>query len=347
MERASAASVASTPLGRVTGYFAIRDMADFLGDDAEHFAANTGGARLAIGHDALGGGDDGDAESVHDARQLVAPLVHAQSRGGHALDFLDHGLVRVVLQADLELRLAFLLADGEAVDVSLVLQHLGDRNLDLGRRNADHGLSDHLGVADAGQHVGNGIGHAHAENLLPARLDQARDLPAQRDLAQLVAPKPELAEHSARTAGQAAAVAQPHGRGVPGQLLLLLARLLAVFVRAPGVVDDCDQRRAPGGELGHRLAAFFGAVDHGEFGHADPSGLERKAEGGEQRARLVVGFRGGRNADVEPSQGVDLVVFDFRKDDLLLDTEAVVAAAVECAARNAAEVTDTRDRHGD
>jgi hypothetical protein len=28
MERASAASVASTPFGRVTGYFAIRDMED-------------------------------------------------------------------------------------------------------------------------------------------------------------------------------------------------------------------------------------------------------------------------------------------------------------------------------
>src|SRR2546422_8980595 len=39
--------------------------------------------------------------------------------------------------------------------------------------------------------------------------------------------------------------------------------------------------------------------------------------------------------------------FDFRKDDLLLDAEAVVAATVECAARDAAEVTDTRDRHGD
>src|SRR5439155_15195880 len=85
--------------------------------------------------------------------------------------------------------------------------------------------------------------------LLPARLDEARDLSAQRDFAQLVAPEPELAEHSARPAGEPAAVAQPHGRGVPRQLLLLLARLLALFVRAPGVVDDCEQGRASGGEL--------------------------------------------------------------------------------------------------
>src|SRR5260221_7027358 len=184
-------------------------------------------------------------------------------------------------------------------------------------------------------------------NLLPARLDQARDLPAQRDFAQLVAPEPELAKLSARAAGQAATAPEPNRRGVPRQLLLLLARLLAILVGAPGVVDDSEQRSASGGVLCHRLAAFLVAVDQGEFGHGDPSGLERKAKGGEQRARLIVVFSGRGDADVEPAQGVDLVVFDFRKNDLLLDAEAVVAAAVERAARDAAEVTDTRDCHGD
>src|SRR5260221_4258601 len=108
------------------------------------------------------------------------------------------------------------------------------------------------------------------EALLPARLDEARNLAAQRDFAQLVAPKTELAKHPARPAGEPATVAQAHGRGVPGQLLLPLARLLAIFVGAPGVVDDCEQRSASGGELGDRLAAFLVAVDHGEFGHGDP-----------------------------------------------------------------------------
>src|SRR6266849_6272415 len=94
-------------------------------------------------------------------------------------------------------------------------------------------------------------------------------------------------------------------------------------------------------------AAFLVAVDHSEFGHGDPSGLERKAKGGEQRARLIVVFCGRGDTDVEPAQGVDLVVFDFRKNDLLLDAEAVVAAAVERTARDAAEVADTRDGHCD
>src|SRR5205809_635839 len=184
------------------------------------------------------------------------------------------------------------------------------------------------------------------EALLPARLDEAWDFAAQRDFAQLVAPEPELAKHSARPAGKPATVSQAYGRGVPRQLLLLLARLLPLLVGASGVVDDCEQRRASGGELGHRLAAFLVAVDQGEFGHDDPSGLEWKVKGGEQRASLVVRFRGGGDADVEPPQNVDLVVLDLREDDLFLDAQAVVAAAVECAARDAAEVADARDRHG-
>src|SRR5690348_1174588 len=103
-----------------------------LGDDAEHFAAEAGGARLAIGHHPFGGGDDGDAEPIHDARELVAPFVDAQTRSGHALDFLDHRLAGIVLEADLELRFPFVLADGESVDIPLVLEHLGDGDLELG-----------------------------------------------------------------------------------------------------------------------------------------------------------------------------------------------------------------------
>src|SRR5262249_48298883 len=158
-----------------------------LRDDADHFATYPGGARLAVGHHALRSGHDGDTETVHDSRQVVAPLVHAQAGRGDAFDLLDHWLAGVVLQPDLELRLAFLLTNRESVDVALVLQHLRDRYLDLRGGNADGGLANRLGVADAGQHVGNGIGHAHAFGLLPARFDQSRDLAAQRDLAQLVA----------------------------------------------------------------------------------------------------------------------------------------------------------------
>src|SRR4030095_14558284 len=62
---------------------------------------------------------------------------------------------------------------------------------------------------------------------LPAGLDHAGHLAAQREIAQLVAPQAELAVDPARPAGQRAAVAQAHRRGVARQLLQLVARLFA------------------------------------------------------------------------------------------------------------------------
>src|SRR5690606_16610528 len=50
------------------------------------------------------------------------------------------------------------------------------------------------------------------------------------------------------------------------------------------------------------------------------------------------------DADVQPSHGVDLVVFDLGEDDLFLHADVVVAATVEGAARHAAEVADARER---
>src|SRR5882672_4148740 len=69
----------STPFGSGTGYLAIRDMAA-SGNDAEDFAADAVGARLAIGHDAARGRQDRHAQAIHDARNVVASLVDAQAR---------------------------------------------------------------------------------------------------------------------------------------------------------------------------------------------------------------------------------------------------------------------------
>src|SRR5688572_32867036 len=63
-------------------------------------------------------------------------------------------------------------------------------------------------------------------SLLPARLDHAGDLAAHRDLADLVAREPELAERSARPPGDGAAVAQAHGGRVARQRLQLGADLV-------------------------------------------------------------------------------------------------------------------------
>src|SRR4030095_14821809 len=85
----SAPIVAVTPWGRVTGCLATRDMATPSRHDAQHFAAVTGSARLAIAHHALRRGHDRDAEAAEHRRQLVLALVHAQARTADALQAVD------------------------------------------------------------------------------------------------------------------------------------------------------------------------------------------------------------------------------------------------------------------
>src|SRR3954470_7495288 len=74
---------------------------------------------------------------------------------------------------------------------------------------------------------------------------------------------------------------------------------------------------------------------------------EREAERAEQRTAVVVGLGGRDDGDVHPAYRIDLVVVDLRKDQLLGDTERVVATPVELARRHAAKVADpgNRERH--
>src|SRR5262245_1283526 len=186
---------------------------------------------------------------------------------------------------------------------------------------------------------------------LPARLDQAGATTVKRDQPQLAARNPELAVDAARAPGERAAVPQPHRRGIARQLLQLFARGEALFGRQLRVVRDLEQLLAPGGVLLHGLAALLFAVDDGSLGHTvvprNDSGSEREAEGGEERLRLVVGSRGGSDSDVHAADRVDLVVLDLGENDLFLDAHVVVAAAIEGARRDAAEVADARHRDAD
>src|SRR5512145_3489073 len=103
---------------------------------------------------------------------------------------------------------------------------------------------------------------------LPTCLDDARHFALERQVAQLVAPKAELAVHAARPPGERAAVAQPHRRGVARQPLQLVARLGPGFVGSARVAEDVEQLRALGLELLHRLAALLIAELDCELGHA-------------------------------------------------------------------------------
>src|SRR5437870_9500591 len=84
----------------------------------------------------------------------------------------------------------------------------------------------------------------------PARLDQARDLPAARDFADLHPREAELAVHAARAPGDGAPVAQPCGAGIARLCLQRRDRRRARLGRAPGTADQLL-------ELGALAAYFF------------------------------------------------------------------------------------------
>src|SRR5712691_11398403 len=67
---------------------------------------------------------------------------------------------------------------------------------------------------------------------------------------------------------------------------------------------------------------------------------EGHAEAAQERERLLVSLRSGRDRDVEAANLLDVVVVDLGGDDLLADSKRVVAAAVERARAEAAKVTD-------
>ena len=201
------------------------------------FAADAGRARLAIGHHAVRRRHDGDAEAVHHARNVVLALVDAQAGLRDALDLLDDRPPGVVAQRDLELRLArFLAGNLEAFDVALVLQHLGDRDLDLRRRASRRPPLRHLRVADARQHVGDGISHAHAS---PRSYQLALTMPGISPRIaysrSLLRPRPNLLYTPRGRPVMRAAVAQARRVGVARQRLQLEPRRVAVLVRHPRV----------------------------------------------------------------------------------------------------------------
>src|SRR6185437_6716203 len=68
----SEATVAVTPCGRSIAAFATLLMV-FSGDDAQHFAALTDRAGLAVGHDALRRRDDDGAHPAENLRELILP----------------------------------------------------------------------------------------------------------------------------------------------------------------------------------------------------------------------------------------------------------------------------------
>src|SRR6478735_4930706 len=153
--------VTSTPEGTEMGALPMRDMRGSLPDVAEDFAADLALARLTVGHQPIAGGQDGHPEATEDTRDAVTLAVDPQAGGGDAPQAGDGaGPVGGVLHRDRQ-HVAGARGgrgDGEAGDVALLLQDRGERDLLLGGRHAHLVVHRRVGVADAGEHVGDGIG---------------------------------------------------------------------------------------------------------------------------------------------------------------------------------------------
>src|SRR4051812_25112263 len=161
----SGSTVMVTPEGTGMGFLPIRDMVG-LPDDGQDLAADALLAGFVAGPDALGRGDDRGAHAAKHLRDVLGVDVAAAAGARDALEPADDGHARVgVLELDDEGVVRHALggvAHLVGADVALLLQD--PRHLDLQARRRDlDGLVRGLdAVADAGQEVGDGIGHRHA-----------------------------------------------------------------------------------------------------------------------------------------------------------------------------------------
>ena len=90
----------------------------------------------------------------------VVADVDAATRGRHAADAVDRRLaVAPVAEDDGQRLRLFALADADVVEVALGLEDRGDVLLELRVRHLGAVVAGHERVADAGEHVRDGIGH--------------------------------------------------------------------------------------------------------------------------------------------------------------------------------------------
>src|SRR5581483_365179 len=130
-----------------------------LPDVAEDFAADALGLGGAARDDAARGGHDRDAHAAEHALAARLAGVDPPARLGHALETAEHTLTAApVLQLDDERRVRAGFRHVVVADVALLLEDAGNLDLELGGRHLGAVLQRLVGVADAREHVGDGIG---------------------------------------------------------------------------------------------------------------------------------------------------------------------------------------------
>ena len=138
-----------------------------LPDKRQDFTADMGRAGGLVGHDALGRGHDGNAQAAENAGQLVSTGIDTQAGLGDAAQAGDNLLLAgVVLQGNADNALGAVVDELEVLDIALVQQDLRDGLLHVGRRHVHGVMLGVVRVADAGEHIRNGIRNVHDVYLL-------------------------------------------------------------------------------------------------------------------------------------------------------------------------------------
>ena len=152
----------------------------------EDFAADIGVARLGVRHHAPRRRQDGDAEAVIDARQVLDLGIDPPARLGDAAISRITGspswYFSSIRSSVMPVRTS---AVSIAADIAFALQHFAARWPAAWRPGSSRWRACRpLSVADAGQHIAQGIGSSPSRSPLPARLDHAGNLSLRGQIAQ-------------------------------------------------------------------------------------------------------------------------------------------------------------------
>src|SRR5215472_12375230 len=200
------ATFTATPLGTLIASRPILLIVS-LPHERHDFAAEAHALGLLAAHDALRRRHDDEPEPAHALRDLALRRVEPKAGLADSLQTVDDALsVRAVFERDpydLARRAGH---DFEILDETLGLEDLRDLFLQPRHRDVDPLVERRVGVADAGEHIGDGVGRYHvpSSNLLvansrsPRRLRDAGDLAHVRALAEADAAQAELAQIAAR-----------------------------------------------------------------------------------------------------------------------------------------------------
>src|SRR5262249_1927816 len=150
----------ATWLSCLQNLLAFKSSVSVLPKLAEDFASEMPLPGLAVADHSAAGADDGDPQAVEDRRQIVRAFVNTPPRLAHPLAMGDDPLaVRAVLQVQPQLLAGFGWQLFKVPDVAFALEHFGQTAFDFGEGHFHAGPFHANRIADASQHVGDGVGH--------------------------------------------------------------------------------------------------------------------------------------------------------------------------------------------